>query len=69
MREATGFAIGGVPPLGYPAPMRTFVDASLQRFATVWCAAGTPNAVFEVRTDALIAALPGGEVREVSEAE
>ena len=69
VREATGFAIGGVPPLGHPAPMRTLVDASLRRFATVWCAAGTPNAVFEVRTDALIAALPGGEVREVSEAE
>ena len=69
VREATGFAIGGVPPLGHPAPMRTFVDASLQRFATVWCAAGTPNAVFEVRTDALIAALPDAEVREVAAAE
>jgi len=69
VRQATGFAIGGVPPLGHPAPMRTLVDASLQRFATVWCAAGTPNAVFEVRTDALIAALPDAEVREVAEAE
>jgi len=69
VREATGFAIGGVPPLGHPAPMRTLVDASLRRFATVWCAAGTPKAVFEVRTDALIAALPDAEVREVAEPE
>ena len=68
VREATGFAIGGVPPLGHPAPMRTLVDASLRRFATVWCAAGTPNAVFEVCTDDLIAALPDAEVREVAEA-
>ena len=47
--------------------MRTLVDASLQRFDTVWCAAGTPNAIFEVPTTALIAALPAGEVREVAE--
>jgi prolyl-tRNA editing enzyme YbaK/EbsC (Cys-tRNA(Pro) deacylase) len=68
VREATGFAIGRVPPLGHPAPIRTLVDASLRRFETVWCAAGTPNAVFEVRTDDLIAALPQAEVREVAEA-
>jgi prolyl-tRNA editing enzyme YbaK/EbsC (Cys-tRNA(Pro) deacylase) len=69
VREVTGFAIGGVPPLGHPAPIRTLVDASLQRFGTVWCAAGTPNAVFEVRTSDLIAALPAAEVRAVTEPE
>jgi prolyl-tRNA editing enzyme YbaK/EbsC (Cys-tRNA(Pro) deacylase) len=67
VREATGFAIGGVPPLGHPQPLRTLVDASLRRFETVWCAAGTPNAVFEVRTEDLIAALPEGEVRDLTE--
>ena len=67
VREATGFAIGGVPPLGHPAPVRTLVDASLRRFETVWCAAGTPNAVFEVGTEDLIAALPDAEVRELTE--
>src|SRR5918999_1279380 len=46
VREATGFAIGGVPPLGHDRPLRTIVDASLRRFETVWCAAGTPHAVF-----------------------
>ena len=66
VREATGFAIGGVPPLGHPAPMRTLVDASLQRFETVWCAAGTPHAVFEIGTEALIGAAPHATVLEVS---
>lgn len=67
VREVTGFAIGGVPPLGHPQPLRTLVDASLRRFSTVWCAAGTPNAVFEVGTEALIAALPDAEVRDLTE--
>ncbi|HEY3764395.1 MAG TPA: YbaK/EbsC family protein [Gaiellales bacterium] len=67
VREATSCAIGGVPPLGHPQPLRTLVDASLRRFETVWCAAGTPKAVFEVGTEDLIAALPDGEVRELTE--
>ena len=66
VREATGFAIGGVPPLGHERPVRTVVDESLRRFATVWCAAGTPRAVFEVATDRLIEVIPGAEVREVT---
>jgi prolyl-tRNA editing enzyme YbaK/EbsC (Cys-tRNA(Pro) deacylase) len=66
VREATGFAIGGVPPIGHDRPLRTVVDASLRRFETVWCAAGTPHAVFPVATQALIDAIPAAEVREVS---
>jgi len=66
VREATGFAIGGVPPIGHDRQLRTVVDASLRRFETVWCAAGTPNAVFAVEPEALIAAIPGAEVRDVS---
>jgi len=66
VREATGFAIGGVPPVGHDRQLRTVVDASLRRFETVWCAAGTPNAVFAVEPEALIAAIPGAEVRDVS---
>jgi prolyl-tRNA editing enzyme YbaK/EbsC (Cys-tRNA(Pro) deacylase) len=65
VREATGFAIGGVPPLGHDRPLRTVVDESLRRFETVWCAAGTPHAVFETRVDALLAALPDAQVRAV----
>lgn len=65
-RAATGFAIGGIPPLGHVRPLETLIDESLRRFATVWCAAGTPHAVFEVETDALIAAIPGGAVMDVA---
>ena len=66
VRSATGFAIGGVPPLGHDRPLHTVVDASLRRFQTVWCAGGTANTVFPVDVEALIAALPAADVREVS---
>ena len=66
VREATGFAIGGVPPIGHDQPVRTVIDASLRRFETVWCAGGTPHAVFPVATEALIAAAPDAQVREIS---
>jgi prolyl-tRNA editing enzyme YbaK/EbsC (Cys-tRNA(Pro) deacylase) len=48
VREATGFAIGGVPPLAHPTPVRTYLDEDLLAYATIWAAAGTPNALFEV---------------------
>jgi prolyl-tRNA editing enzyme YbaK/EbsC (Cys-tRNA(Pro) deacylase) len=67
-RAATGFSIGGVPPLGHDhGDLPTVVDSSLRRFERVWCAAGTPHAVFEVGLDALLAALPNAAVREVGE--
>ena len=66
VREATGFAIGGVPPLGHELELPTVVDESLRRFETVWCAAGTPHAVFPVETEALIAAIPDAQVRDVT---
>ncbi len=65
-RAATGFAIGGIPPLGHPTPLPTLIDESMRRFATVWAAAGTPHDVFEVATEQLIAALPHAEVTAVS---
>jgi prolyl-tRNA editing enzyme YbaK/EbsC (Cys-tRNA(Pro) deacylase) len=66
VRDATGYAIGGVPPLGHDSPVRTVVDESLRRFETLWCAGGTPHAVFPVQTETLIAAIPHAEVRGVS---
>lgn len=65
-RASTGFAIGGIPPLGHDRALETLIDESLRRFATVWCAAGTPHAVFEIDTEALIAAIPGGAVLDVA---
>ena len=64
-REATGFAIGGIPPLGHDAELPTIVDESLRRFSSVWCAAGTPHAVFETTVDSLLAALPGARIGPV----
>jgi prolyl-tRNA editing enzyme YbaK/EbsC (Cys-tRNA(Pro) deacylase) len=65
VREATGFSIGGVPPIGHDSDLPTIVDESLRRFNRVWCAAGTPNAVFEVETERLLAALPTGVVQPI----
>ncbi|MEO6258996.1 MAG: YbaK/EbsC family protein [Thermoanaerobaculia bacterium] len=46
-RERSGFAIGGVPPVGHATPMRTFIDQDLLRYDRIWAAAGTPHAVFQ----------------------
>lgn len=48
VREATGFAIGGIPPLGHASPITTFIDEALLGYAVVWAAAGTPDAVFPI---------------------
>jgi prolyl-tRNA editing enzyme YbaK/EbsC (Cys-tRNA(Pro) deacylase) len=64
-RAATGFAIGGIPPLGHDTDLPTVVDESLRRFDRVWCAAGTPHAVFEARVDDLLAALPDATIGSV----
>ncbi len=48
VREATGYAIGGVPPVGHATPPIVLIDQDLQRFPAVWAAAGTPNAVFKI---------------------
>jgi len=52
-RELTGFTIGGIPPFGHVAPIRTLMDPDLARFEIVWAAAGTPNAVFAVTPNEL----------------
>ena len=48
VRAATGFAIGGVPPLGHAGPVSVFMDRGLFRFARVWAAAGSPFSVFAI---------------------
>ena len=66
VKELTGYAIGGVPPLGHDRRIATVVDSSLRRFDVIWCAAGTPNAVFEVGLVDLLAAIPEAQVEAVS---
>lgn len=53
VRAATGYAIGGIPPLGHAKALPTVMDETLMRFAVVWAAAGTPNAVFPVAPETL----------------
>jgi prolyl-tRNA editing enzyme YbaK/EbsC (Cys-tRNA(Pro) deacylase) len=66
VREATGFPIGGVAPVGHPRPIRTVLDESLGRFSVIWAAAGTPNAVFPTSLGEL-ASLTGGVIAEVGQ--
>jgi prolyl-tRNA editing enzyme YbaK/EbsC (Cys-tRNA(Pro) deacylase) len=54
VRTMTGFAIGGVPPVGHASPLETYLDEDLLQFTSVWAAAGTPNAVFELTPSALV---------------
>lgn len=61
VRQVTGFAIGGVPPVGHVAALRTFIDADLLQYDTVWAAAGTPRAVFQL-SPAELTRITGGEV-------
>lgn len=64
VRRATGFPIGGVPPVGYAERLRVVIDEDLLRYPTVWAAAGTPNAVFELAPEDL-ARITGGQVADV----
>jgi prolyl-tRNA editing enzyme YbaK/EbsC (Cys-tRNA(Pro) deacylase) len=64
VRAVTGFAIGGVPPVGHSQPIETFIDEDLLQYATIWSAAGTPNAVFELTPNDL-AKMTGGKVVRV----
>jgi prolyl-tRNA editing enzyme YbaK/EbsC (Cys-tRNA(Pro) deacylase) len=61
VKQATGFSIGGVAPLGHPAPIPTAIDASLGRFETVYAAAGHPHCVFATSLGEL-ERLTGGRV-------
>jgi prolyl-tRNA editing enzyme YbaK/EbsC (Cys-tRNA(Pro) deacylase) len=53
VRMVTGFAIGGVPPLGHNQPMETYLDEDLLQYGSIWAAGGTPNSVFELTAAAL----------------
>lgn len=61
VRQKTGFAIGGVPPSGHSEKLETFIDEDLQQYESIWAAAGTPNAVFQLTPRELMQ-LTGGRV-------
>jgi prolyl-tRNA editing enzyme YbaK/EbsC (Cys-tRNA(Pro) deacylase) len=64
VRELTGYAIGGVPPVAHENKLRVVLDQDLGRHEVIWAAAGTPRAVFRT-TFAELCALTGGQVLKV----
>lgn len=64
VRSRTGFAIGGVPPLGHDVALRTLVDRSLGTYEVIWAAAGHPHAVFPTTYEELVR-ITGGEPSDV----
>lgn len=67
VREATGYAIGGVSPFDLPAELTVLIDDSLERFDTVFPAAGTPSSMVRLDRDRLVA-LCGGRMARISHA-
>lgn len=64
VRAQTGFAIGGVPPVGHSQHLDTWIDRDLLQYTEVWAAAGTPNAVFRLTPQELVR-ITQGKVIEV----
>jgi prolyl-tRNA editing enzyme YbaK/EbsC (Cys-tRNA(Pro) deacylase) len=66
VHQATGFAIGGVPPVALFQPVVTFIDEDLLQFESIWAAAGAPTAVFNL-TPAELVKMTGGRVIQINE--
>ena len=64
VREATGFAIGGVAPVGHSGPVTIFVDRDLLQYDEIWAAGGTPHAVFKLTPGELVE-MTAGEVVDI----
>jgi prolyl-tRNA editing enzyme YbaK/EbsC (Cys-tRNA(Pro) deacylase) len=50
VKDKVGFAIGGVPPVGHNYPLKTILDPDLKKYEVIWAAAGTPYAVFQLKS-------------------
>ena len=66
VKKITGYTIGGVSPVGHLNNLKIYIDSSLERFTTVFAAAGHPNCVFKINFNRLIN-LTSGEIRELAE--
>ncbi|HHY82578.1 MAG TPA: YbaK/EbsC family protein [Clostridiales bacterium] len=62
--EHTGFAIGGIPPIGHKNAITTFIDEDLMQYDEIWAAAGTPNTVFKL-SSAVLAEITKGTIVNV----
>ena len=68
VRTHTSFAIGGVAPLGHPAPLQTYIDRDLLHYDEIWAAAGTPNTVFAL-TPRDLQTITGGQIVDIRQAD
>ena len=66
VKKITGYTIGGVSPTGHLTKIKIFIDETLNRFSSIFAAAGHPNAVFEINFENLIK-LTSGEIKEIAE--
>ena len=66
VKKVTGYTIGGVSPIGHLTKIKIFIDETLNRFSSIFAAAGHPNAVFEINFENLIA-LTSGETKQITE--
>lgn len=61
VQAVTGFAIGGIPPIGHKTHLTTLIDQDLNQYAEIWAAAGNPNAVYRL-TPAELCEMTGGQI-------
>lgn len=66
VHQQTGFAIGGIPPVGHEKPLPTFIDEDLLQYPEIWAAAGTPHAVFRIAPQELVV-ITGGRICEIKQ--
>ena len=66
VKKITGYTIGGVSPVGHINKVKIFIDTNLERFTTVFAAAGHPNCVFKIDFRQLTI-LTNGEIKEITE--
>jgi prolyl-tRNA editing enzyme YbaK/EbsC (Cys-tRNA(Pro) deacylase) len=67
VRRVTGQAIGGVAPIGHPAPLRTVIDEALREYEVLWAAGGTPHTVMPLTFDQLVSLTGGQPVKVASD--
>jgi prolyl-tRNA editing enzyme YbaK/EbsC (Cys-tRNA(Pro) deacylase) len=66
VKTNTGFSIGGVAPIAHLKKMNILIDQSLDRFESVFAAAGHPNSIFKIKYDQLVQ-MSKGEVKDIAE--
>lgn len=66
VKAVTGFPVGGVPPVGHAQPMTIFIDQDVLQYDVLYCAGGTPHAVFPIAPQELLR-ITGGQVADIRE--